>query len=181
MRKKLRENLAELVESREIAQGKKGRFSISLAGRTRGGLIGKLKAAPGGHGWFFPNKEDKENLATGIDFDEQDRFYISPRSMGIALDGDIIRARLVENNSTSKEHNDLRARVIEIVERRSSKVTGIFVKKGKFSSVRTSDERLPPSIQIGNTLDARSGQLWSQRSPSGNMLKRFLKVILSRF
>lgn len=159
MRKKLRENLAELVESGEIAQGKKGRFSISLAGRTRGGLIGKLKAAPGGHGWFFPNKEDKENLATGIDFDEQDRFYISPRSMGIALDGDIIRARLVENNSTSKEHNDLRARVIEIVERRSSKVTGIFVKKGKFSSVRTSDERLPPSIQIGNTLDARSGQL----------------------
>ena len=37
--------------------------------------------------------------------------------------------------------------------------TGVFVKKGKFSSVQTNDERLPPSIQIGNTLNARSGQL----------------------
>ena len=79
--------------------------------------------------------------------------------MGIALDGDIVRARLVKNNSTSKEHNDLRARVIEVVERRSGRVTGVFVKKGKFSSVQTNDERLPPSIQIGNTLNARSGQL----------------------
>ena len=180
MRKKLRENLEELVKAGEIAQGKKGRFSLSGAGRTRAGLIGKLKAAPGGHGWFFPDKADKENLATGIDFDEQDRFYISPRSMGIALDGDIVRARLVENNSTSKEHNDLRARVIEVVERRSSKVTGIFVKKGKFSSVRTNDERLPPSIQIGNTLDARSGQLvvaeiteWehAKEIPKGNLIE----------
>ncbi len=38
-------------------------------------------------------------------------------------------------------------------------MTGIFVKKGKSSSVQTNDERLPPSIQIGDTLDARSGQL----------------------
>ena len=159
MRKKLRENLTELVEVGEIIQGKKGRFSVSGAGRSRGGLIGKLKAAPGGHGWFFADKADGENLSTGIDFDEQDRFYISPRSMGIALDGDIVRVKLVKNNSASKEHNDLRARVIEVVERRSSKVTGIFVKKGKSSSVQTNDERLPPSIQIGNTLDARSGQL----------------------
>ena len=159
MRKKLRENLAELVEAGEIIHGKKGRFSVSGAGRSRGGLIGQIKAALGGHGWFFPDKADEENLATGIDFDEQDRFYISPRSMGIALDGDIVRAKLVKNNSTSKEHNDLRARVIEVVERRSSRVTGVFVKKGKFSSVQTNDERLPPSIQIGNTLNARSGQL----------------------
>ena len=159
MRKKLRENLAELVEAGEIVHGKKGRFSVSGAGRSRGGLIGQIKAALGGHGWFFPDKADEENLATGIDFDEQDRFYISPRSMGIALDGDIVRAKLVKNNSTSKEHNDLRARVIEVVERRSSRVTGVFVKKGKFSSVQTNDERLPPSIQIGNTLNARSGQL----------------------
>ncbi len=159
MRKKLRENIAELAKSGEIEQGKKGRFSVSGECRTREGLVGKLKAAPGGHGWFFPHKTDEANLATGIDFDEQDRFYISPRSMGIALNGDIVRAKLVKNNSGSNEHNDLRARVIEIVERRSSKVTGIFVKKGKFSSIRTNDERLPPSIQVENTLDVKSGQL----------------------
>lgn len=159
MRKKLRENIAELVEVGEIVQGKKGRFNVSCEGRSLAGLVGKLKAAPGGHGWFFPHKTDEANLATGIDFKEQDRFYVSPRSMGVALDGDIVRAKLVENNSGSKEHNDLRARVIEVVERRSSKVTGIFLKKGKYCSVKTNDERLPHSIQINGTLEAKSGQL----------------------
>ncbi|MGB2455814.1 MAG: hypothetical protein ACPIG7_14570, partial [Akkermansiaceae bacterium] len=36
MRKKLRENLTELVEAGEIVQGKKGRFSVSGTGRSRG-------------------------------------------------------------------------------------------------------------------------------------------------
>lgn len=158
-RRDLRESLAELVAGGEISLGKKGRYAVGGQGRSSEGLVGKLKSAPGGHGWFFVNKTDEGNLATGMDFDEQDRFYISPRSMGIALDGDIVRVQLVKNNGGSKEHTDLRAKVIEIVERRSSKVTGIFVKKGKFSSVKTNDERLPPSIRVGATLDARSGQL----------------------
>ena len=159
MSKKLRETLAQMQEDGEILLGKKTRYALGGQGRSREGLIGKLKVNAAGHGWFYANKTDEGNLAMGIDFDEQDRFYVSPRAMGIALDGDIVRAKLVENNSSSKEHNDLRARVIEVVERRSSKVTGIFVKKGKFSSVRTKDERLPPSIRVGNTLDAKSGQL----------------------
>ena len=159
MSKKLRETLAQMQEDGEILLGKKTRYALGGQGRSREGLIGKLKVNAAGHGWFYANKTDEGNLAMGIDFDEQDRFYVSPRAMGIALDGDIVRAKLVENNSSSKEHNDLRARVIEVIERRSSKVTGIFVKKGKFSSVRTKDERLPPSIRVGNTLDAKSGQL----------------------
>ncbi len=159
MRKKLRETLAGMVEDGEISLGKKSRYLVGGQGRSSDGLIGKLKVNAGGHGWFYANKTDEGNLATGVDFDEQDRFYVSPRAMGIALDGDIIRVKLVENTGQSKEHNDLRARVIEVVERRSSKVTGIFVKKGKFSSVRTNDERLPPSIRVGNTLDAKAGQM----------------------
>lgn len=166
MRKQLRESLAAMVENGEISPAKKGRYAVAGEGSAKkskgpkgGGLVGKLKAAPGGHGWFFVNKTDEGNIATGMDFDEQDRFYISPRSMGIALDGDIVRVKLVKNNGGSKEHNDLRASVTDIVERRSSKVTGLFVKKGKFSSVKTNDERLPPSIRVGATLDAKSGQL----------------------
>ena len=159
MRKELRENLGAMVESGEISQAKKGRYAVGGQSRSEEGLIGKLKVNPGGHGWFFADKADEGNLAMGIDFNEQDRFYVSPRAMGIALDGDIVRVKLVENNGSSREHNDLRARVIEVVERRSSKVTGIFVKKGKFSSIKTSDERLPPTIEVGTTLDAKSGQL----------------------
>ena len=159
MKKKLRENLAAMLEAGEISTGKKGRFEISGSGRSKKGLVGKLKVTPGGHGWFFADKTDEGNLATGVDFDEQDRFYVSPRAMDIALDGDIVRVKLVENSGGSKEHNDLRAKVMEIVERRSSKVTGVFVKKGKFPTVKTQDERLPPTIRIGKTLDAKSGQL----------------------
>ncbi|MGB0328517.1 MAG: ribonuclease R [Akkermansiaceae bacterium] len=159
MRKKLRENLADLVEAGEISQGKKGRYQVGTSGRSREGLVGKLRVTPGGHGWFFVDKNDEGNVATGIDFEEQDRFYVSPRAMAVALDGDRVRVRLVKNHGGSRGHKDLRARVIEVVERRSSKVTGIFLKKGKFPSVRTEDERLPPTIRVGNTLDARSGQL----------------------
>ena len=179
-RKKLRENLAELVEAGEISQGKKGRYQIGNTGRSRAGLVGKLKVTPGGHGWFFVDKSDEGNLATGIDFEEQDRFYVSPRAMGVALDGDRVRVKLVKNTGGSKEHTDLRAKVVEVVERRSSKVTGIFLKKGKFSSVKTEDERLPSTIWVGNTLDAKSGQLvvaeiteWNhiKETPKGHLVE----------
>ena len=175
MRKKLRENLAALVEEGQISQGKKGRYQIGNTGRSREGLVGKLKATTTGHGWFFVDKNDEGNLATGIDFDEQDRFYVSPRSMGVALDGDLVRVKLVKNQGGSREHNDLRARVVEVVERRSSKVTGIFLKKGKFSSVKTEDERLPPTIRVGNAKDARSGQLVVVQITEWNHLKEIPK------
>lgn len=201
-RKELRMTIAAMLEAGEITQGQKVRYSVVSKGGgkrsgkssgktsgkskgkgkggTQGGLVGKLKVNAAGHGWFFAHKTDEGNLATGLDFDEQDRFYVSPRAMGIALDGDIVRAKLVENNGGSKEHNDMRARVVEVVERRSSKVTGIFVKKGKFSSVKTSDERLPPSIRVSETQDAKAGQLvvveiteWTDAKdvPKGNIVE----------
>lgn len=158
-RKKLRETLAEMVGAGEISVGKKGRYAIGHQGRSRDGLVGKIKLSPGGHGWFLPDKADEGNLATGIDLMEPSRYYVSPRAMDTALDGDIVRVRLVKNDGGSREHNDLRARVIEVVERRSGKVTGIFIKNGKYPSVRTNDERLPPSIRVGETLEAKPGQL----------------------
>ncbi|MEJ6645084.1 MAG: ribonuclease R [Akkermansiaceae bacterium] len=158
-RKKLRDTLAEMVSEGEISIGNKGRYHIGHQGRSRDGLVGKIKLSPGGHGWFLPDKTDEGNLATGIDLMEPSRYYVSPRAMDTALDGDIVRVRLVKNDGGSREHNDLRARVIEVVERRSGKVTGIFIKNGKYPSVRTNDERLPPSIRIGDTLNAKAGQL----------------------
>lgn len=178
-RKKLRENLSEMVSGGEISLGKKGRYTIGHHGRSRDGLVGKIKLTPGGHGWFNPDKEDEGNLATGIDLIEPGRYYVSPRAMSTALDGDIVRVRLVKNDGASKEHNDLRARIIEVVERRSGMVTGVYV-KGKYPSVRTEDERLPSAIRIGETLDAKPGQLvavqiteWEKAKdiPKGNIVE----------
>jgi len=178
-RKKLRETLAEMVGAGEISIGKKGRYTIGQQGRSRDGLVGKIKLSPGGHGWFLPDKTDEGNLASGIDLTEPSRYYVSPRAMDTSLDGDIVRVRLVKNDGGSREHNDLRARVLEVVERRSGKVTGVFVKKGKYPTVRTDDERLPPSIRISDTLEAKPGQLvavqiteWEKAKdiPKGNIV-----------
>lgn len=179
-RRKLRETLGEMVEAGEIYLGKKGRYGIGSQGRSRSGLVGKIKLSPGGHGWFLPDKFDEGNLSTGIDLTDPSRYYVSPRAMDTALDGDIVRVRLVKNDGGSREHNDLRAKVIEVVERRSGKVTGIFIKNGKFSSVRTDDERLPPSIRVGETCGAKAGQIvavqiteWNKSKdvPKGNIVE----------
>ncbi len=178
-RKLLRETIAKMVDAGEVSGGKKGRFA--LGGQKEGDrknasrppskgarsgksgasttLIGKLKVNAGGHGWFYVHKTDEENIATGVDFEEQDRFYVSPRAMDIALDGDIVRVKLVKNDGGSREHNDMRARVIEVVERRSGTVTGLFQKKGKAGVLKTTDERLPPTIELSETLNAKAGQL----------------------
>ncbi len=176
-RKELRVTVSQMLERGELSEAKRGRFFLGggeeggrkvQRGRVRrdaarsGGrreLLGQLKVNAGGHGWFYVHKTDEENLATGIDFEEQDRFYVSPRAMGIALDGDIVRVKVVDNDGSSREHNDLRARVLEVVERRSSTVTGVFIQKGKYPSLKTKDERLPPSIRLTETGEAKAGQL----------------------
>ncbi len=155
-RERAREN-----DRKESSQSRPKKSGAARKG-GRGGskeLIGKLKVNAGGHGWFYVHKTDEENIATGLDFEEQDRFFVAPRAMDIALDGDIVRVKLVKNDGGSREHTDMRARVIEVVERRSGTVTGVFQQKGKHPTLKTTDERLPPSIILSDTLDAKDGQL----------------------
>lgn len=179
-RRALREALRELEEEGKISIGKKSRYQVATPKSSKNGLIGTLKVSPSGHGWFYVDQADEDNLATGFDFEEQDRFYVSPRAMSTALDGDLVRIKTVKNDGGSREHTDLRGRVVEVVERRSGGVTGIFRKSGKFTTVKTEDERFPPSIRIDENLDARSGQLvavkitkWDQakETPRGDITK----------
>ena len=159
LRSRLRECLREMQEAGEITQGKKSRFSLGGEEKKREGLIGKIRLAPSGHGWFMVSQTDEGNLATGIDLTEPDRYYVSPGSMSTALDGDVILAKLVPNRGKQREKDDFRARVIKVMERRSGRVTGVLIKKGKFSSVKTKDERLPPSISVESPGKAKSGQV----------------------
>jgi len=160
-RRKLRETLFELVEEGEIFVGKKGRYVLSGAGRSLEGLIGKLKLAASGHGWFFPDPANQANLASGIDLTDPDRYYVSPRALDTALDGDLVRVRLTKSGHSGgqRDPQGLRARVVEVVERRSGKVTGVFVKNGKWFSIRTDDERVPPVIRVNHASEAKTGQL----------------------
>ena len=159
LRSRLRECLREMQESGEISQGKKSRFSLGGEEKKREGLIGKIRLTPAGHGWFMVSQTDEGNIATGIDLKDPDRYYVSARGLSNALDGDIVLAKLVPNRGKQREKDDFRARVIKVVERRSGRVTGVLIKKGKFSSVKTKDERLPPSISVESPGNAKSGQV----------------------
>lgn len=158
-RRRFRETLIKLEEKGEISKGGKGRYRLGAGDKKPDGLVGKLKLTPSGHGWFLPSKTLEENLATGIDLNDPGRYFVAPNAMETALDGDIVRVKLVANDGRSREHDDLRARILEVVERRSSTVTGVLIRKGKFATLRTNDERVPPSIRVDETLDAKSGQM----------------------
>ncbi len=159
LRSSLRETIREMLEDGQISTGKKGRYSLSTPEKSREGLMGKIRLAPAGHGWFMISQTDEGNLASGLDLKDPDRYYVSPGAMSTALDGDIVMAKLVPNTGKQKELDDFRARVIKVVERRSGRVTGVLIKKGKHSSVKTKDERLPPSITVESPGDAKSGQI----------------------
>jgi len=159
LRSRLRETIKEMQNAGDIQIGKKSRYRLSGPETRREGLIGKIRLTPAGHGWFMVSQTDEGNLASGIGLKDPDRYYVSSRALSTALDGDIVLAKLVPNRGKQKELDDFRARVIEVVERRSGRVTGTLIKKGKFSSVKTKDERLPPRISVESPPDAKSGQI----------------------
>ena len=161
LRSKLRELIKGMQDAGEISIGKKGRYSLSKQEKTSEGLIGKIRLTPSGHGWFMVSQTDEGNIASGIDLKDPDRYYVSSRGLDTSLDGDIVMAKLVPNKGKQRELDEFRARVIEVVERRSGRVTGTLIKKGKFSSVKTKDERLPSSISVESPPDAKSGQIVS--------------------
>ena len=161
LRSKLRGVIKGMQDAGEISIGKKSRYSLSTQEKTREGLIGKIRLTPSGHGWFMVSQTDEGNIASGIDLKDPDRYYVSSRGLDTSLDGDIVMAKLVPNEGKQRELDEFRAKVIEVVERRSGRVTGTLIKKGKLSSVKTKDERLPSSISVESPPDSKSGQIVS--------------------
>ena len=195
----MREQLRLLTKSGQLTVGKKGRYHTPNTEKkkspSKGLLIGKIRIAPQGHGWFMPSLTDEQNLASGINLDDHRRVFVQDRNTWTALDGDIVAVRLQRpsprggqgyrgrGNRGRDVEMEVKGKVEQIIERRSGQATGIFNQRGKFSYVTTDDERLPGNIQIDDIKDGlqpKKGQVvavqiteWERPSdkPRGRVVK----------
>lgn len=169
-RGKLREQLNLLLQSGEVVKGKSGRYRVGeeKKGTANNLLVGRLRSMPSGHAWFMPDLTNKENIATGIDFDETDRFFVMQNDMWTALNGDEVLVRLGRpmprggrQSRGQKVELERKGKVEKVVTRLSGQATGIFSERGKSFFVKTDDERLPDRIDISadGSAGAKKGQI----------------------
>ncbi|MDX1681077.1 MAG: RNB domain-containing ribonuclease, partial [Akkermansiaceae bacterium] len=186
-RSKLRKHLAQLVEDGRIVQGRKNAYRIAEVGNKGGKsgdtqLVGALKFHPKGHAFFYPDLTDKRNLETGIDLVELDRVQVTRHDTATALDGDRVAVTLGKapagrqggrggqrkgkgkgkGKADPKQldlSDELRAKVSQVLERRSGRVVGTYHKKSGFGWVESEDKAIGGRIDIDGDTTASSGQL----------------------
>ncbi len=188
-RPRLRATLAALLREGALVEGKKGRYENPRAAANANQLRGTIRFLPRGHAWFYPDLADPENGATGIDLKTHSRLHIPRRDTGTALEGDRVLVsfhlprpanwRRHAKREAPDEEPDARGKVERILERRSGRIVGVYVKKGKFSWIETDDPALDGRIALRGDTTAQPGQLvvveleqWEkQRDPQGRVLE----------
>jgi ribonuclease R len=106
--------------------------------------VGRVKAHPDGYGFVIPEKEGEEDV------------FISPRNLKEAMHGDRVVARIESVRKKGKEGS-----VIRILERKTRKVVGRFMRAKNYSYIIPEDERLLQEVFIpdGETKRARPNQM----------------------
>ena len=94
----MRAALNKLERKGVIELGKGSRYSLAgkVAGPVKsmkrgleGGLmVGVIRFQNGGNAWFYPDLDNKDNVAAGLDVDKFDRVFVMNYDTGLALDGD---------------------------------------------------------------------------------------------
>ncbi|MGE9267001.1 MAG: ribonuclease R family protein [Verrucomicrobiales bacterium] len=168
-RAKMREALKLLLAAGEVVKGKRGRYQLPVEkspARGKNVLVGRVRFMPSGHAWFMPDLTNEENLASGIDFEETDRFFVQQRDLWTALNGDEVLVRLQKPTPVGGRQSrgkpvemERKGKVEKVLKRRSGQATGILVPRGKSFVVNTDDERLPDVIEIEDIAEAKKGQV----------------------
>lgn len=138
-REELHELLQELVAEGKLLLTKRGRYT-SL--RNMGVVSGVLQGNERGFGFVLQEGED---------------LFIPAESMGDALHGDTVLARVVQPSGEGKRREGV---IFSVVKRGSTHVVGTFLKRGQRGVVRPDDRRFSREIDIPKqeTMQARSGQ-----------------------
>lgn len=183
----LRATLTALVNEGKIREGKKNTYSLPSTPKNQ--LTGTLKFHPRGHAFFFPDQTDAHNLAAGIDFSVHSRIFIERRNVGTSLDGDRVAVTILKPvqrpfrtraELAPESSDELRGSVVEVIERRSNKLVGIYRKKGKFGWVDSDDKAIEGRIDLSGETTAMPGQLvvvdlqeWKDRNadPRGRIIE----------
>jgi len=183
----LKTTLDALVKEGVIVAGAKNTYLLPAAPKDQ--LTGTLKFHPKGHAFFFPDLTDERNLASGIDFTIHSRIFIDRRNVGTSLDGDRVGVSIIKQVArpfrTRSEFapdpaDEMRAKVDEVIARRSGRLVGIYRKKADFGFVECDDKAIDGTIDITGDTTAMPGQLvvvnldeWADRNatPRGRIVE----------
>ncbi len=140
-RHQAREVLKDLADGGKVVRIRGNRYGLSSKMNL---IVGRVKAHPDGYGFVIPEAEGEEDL------------FISPRNLKDAMHGDRVVARIESIRRKGKEGS-----VIRILERKTRKVVGKFMRAKHYSYVLPEDERILQEVFIpeGETKRARPNQI----------------------
>jgi ribonuclease R len=140
-RGRVREILRDLAEEGKVVRIRGNRFGLSSKMSL---IVGRVKAHPDGYGFVIPEREGEEDV------------FISPRNLKEAMHGDRVVARIESVRKKGKEGS-----VIRILERKTRKVVGKFMRAKNYSYIIPEDERILQEVFIpeGETKRARPNQI----------------------
>jgi len=140
-RQEAREFLRDLAEEGRILRIRGNRYGLPSKMNL---IVGRIKTHPDGYGFVIPETEGEEDI------------FISPRNLKEAMYGDRVVARIESIRRKGKEGS-----IIRILERKTRKVVGKFMRAKNYSYVIPEDERILSEIFIpeGETKRARPNQI----------------------
>ena len=140
-RREAREYLKDLADTGKVVRIRGNRYGLPSKMNL---VVGRVKTHPDGYGFVLPEKEGEEDI------------FISPRNLKEAMNGDRVVARVESIRKKGKEGS-----VIRILERKTRKVVGKFMRGKNYSYIIPEDERILQEIFIpdGETKRARPNQI----------------------
>jgi ribonuclease R len=140
-RQEAREFLRDLTEEGKVVRIRGNRYGLPSKMNL---IVGRVKTHPDGYGFVIPEGEGEEDI------------FISPRNLKEAMNGDRVIARIESIREKGKEGS-----VIRILERKTRKVVGKFMKAKNYSYIIPEDERVLQEVFIpeGETKRARPNQI----------------------
>ena len=140
-RQEAREFVRDLAEEGRIVRIRGNRYGFPSKMNL---IVGRIKTHPDGYGFVIPEAEEEEDI------------FISPRNLKEAMYGDRVVARIESIRRKGKEGS-----IIRILERKTRKVVGKFMRAKNYSYVIPEDERILPEVFIseGETKRARPNQI----------------------
>jgi ribonuclease R len=140
-RREARELLRDLSDEGKVVRIRGNRYGLPSKMNL---IVGRVKAHPDGYGFVIPEAPGEEDI------------FISPRNLKEAMHGDRVVARVESIRKKGKEGS-----VIRILERKTRKVVGKFMRGKNYSYIIPEDERILQEVFIpeGETKRARPNQI----------------------
>jgi ribonuclease R len=140
-RHQARETLKDLADAGKVVRIRGNRYGLPSKMNL---IVGRVKAHPDGYGFVIPEAEGEEDI------------FVSSRNLKEAMHGDRVVARIESIRKKGKEGS-----VIRILERKTRKVVGKFMRAKNYSYVLPEDERILQEVFIpeGETKRARPSQI----------------------